>query len=65
MSNQSIMVFIGLILIIIFFLSANVISGIIFPEEPVNASQTIPEPAKIQSPPIVVSNSFPFEKAMV
>jgi len=59
------MVFVGLVLIIIFFLSANVISGIIFPEESVIAPQTIPEPVKIQSPLIVVSHVFPFEKAMV
>jgi hypothetical protein len=65
MSNQSIMVFIGLVLIIIFILSANLISGIIFPEESVTAPQIIPEPVKIQSPPVIVSHTFPFEKAMV
>ena len=65
MSNQSKMVFIGLVLIIIFILSANLISGIIFPEESVIAPQTIGEPVTFQSYPIVVSHTFPFEKAMV
>lgn len=65
MNDQLKMVFICLVLIFIFFLSSNVISGIIFPEESVIAPQTIPEPVKIQSPLIVVSHSFPFEKAMV
>ena len=59
MGNQSIMVFIGLVLIIIFILSANLISGIIFPEESVIAPQTIQEPVKIQSPPIIVSHIIP------
>jgi len=65
MSNQSIMIFIGLVLIIIFILSANVISGIIFPEESAITPQTFQEPVTIQSHPIVVSHTFPFEKAMV
>jgi hypothetical protein len=65
MGNQSIIVFTGLLLIIIFTLSANLISGIIFPEKSVIAPQTIQEPVKIQPPPIIVSHIFPFEKAMV
>ena len=65
MSNQSIMVFIGLVLIVIFILSANLISGIIFPEELAIIPQTIQDPVTIQSHPIIVSHTFPFEKAMV
>lgn len=65
MSNQSMKLLVGLFLIIVFILSANVISGIIFPTESVITPQVISDPEKFQSPIITISQTFPFENSVV
>ena len=65
MSNHSIKFFIGLVLIIILILSANSISGILFPNESTIAPRIIPDPVKIQTPPFIISQTFPFENTKV
>ena len=65
MTNQRIKYFLGILLIIIFILSANLISGHFFPNESVTASRILPDPEEFQSPPIIVSQSFPFENIEV
>jgi hypothetical protein len=65
MSNHSIKFFIGLVLIIILILSANSISGILFPNESPKAPQIIPDPVNLQSPPFIISQAFPFENTKV
>jgi hypothetical protein len=65
MSNHSINFFIGLVLITILILSANSISGILFPNESAITPQIIPDPVKVQTPPFIISQIFPFENTKV
>jgi len=65
MSTQSINAIISLVLVIAFILSANFISGIISPDEPVIDSQIISDPVNIQTPRNVISHTFPFQMVMV
>jgi hypothetical protein len=64
MSTQLIKIVIGLMLIIIFIFSANLISGIIFPNESLIA-QRIQDPVNPESPQVIVSQTFPFENTVV
>ena len=66
MSNHSIKFFIiGLVLIIILILSANSISGILFPNKSTIVPRVTPDPLEIQTPPFIISQTFPFEKTKV
>jgi hypothetical protein len=53
------------VLIIILIFSAYSISGIRFPNEYIIAPRIIPDPAKIQSTPFIISQIFPFENTKV
>jgi len=65
MNSQSIKIFVGFFLIIIFFLSANLISGIIFPSESEIPQTDIIDHDDFQSPQTVISQTFPFETIVV
>jgi hypothetical protein len=63
--NQWMKYFLGILLVIIFIISANVMSGLLFPNEPMTTSRTPPDPEEFQAPPITVSQIFPFENIVV
>jgi hypothetical protein len=65
MMNRWIKYFVSFLLIIIFILSANLISGLLFPSGTVTTSRTVSYPAEPQSPSLTVSQSFPFENSRV
>ena len=65
MINQWKKYLLSILLIIIFILSVNLISGLLFPSESVTASRIVPDPVKFQSPRVTVSQSFPFENRVV
>src|SRR5665811_1424321 len=48
--------------IIILLLSAVLISAVIFPKEPVIVPHIAPDLTRLQSPPVIISQQFPFEK---
>jgi hypothetical protein len=65
MMNRWIKIFVYILLIIFFVLSANLMSGLLFPGGTVTTSRIVSDPAELQSPPVTVSQSFPFENSLV
>jgi hypothetical protein len=53
------------VLITILVLSANSISGILFPNESAISPLIIPDPVKVQTPPFIISQIFPFKNTKV
>jgi hypothetical protein len=51
--------------IIILLLSAVLISAVIFPKEAVIVPHIAPDLTRLQSPPVIISQQFPFEKSTI